>query len=332
MRRADSLRAFSCATQRNRMHQECFRQAQRACHGTALAPGDNVVYCPGFDHPNATYAWLNLGHMGVECRPVPLLADGRLDLAAVLRATDSRTRLVTVASVNFLSGMRAELGEIGHHCRRAGIFFLVDGAQSAGVLDVDVEEASIDGWCASANKGLLGPYGVGFAYCREEIARQLRPVYLSRFGVNAGHLPESEMGSPHYDLYAGARRLRSAMRIGPGSSQLPPPCANWGSSLNRPWSGAQWTSLRGLPRACGTRDSKCHGWRGATCSPIWFRLSRRARPRRPRTPRPAALLFPRRIFKTPGLDSIWASRLQHGIRRGSRLGFGDTAALISRCR
>ncbi len=82
---------------------------------TALpwAPGDNVVYCPEFDHPNATYAWLNLSRMGVECRAVPLLGDGRIDNAAVIRATDSRTRLVTVASVNFLTGMRAELGELG---------------------------------------------------------------------------------------------------------------------------------------------------------------------------------------------------------------------------
>ncbi len=152
---------------------------------TALpwSPGDNVVCSPGFDHPNAAYAWLNLGRMGVEHRPVPLLADGRIDVAAVARATDSRTRLVAESSVDYVSGIRAELGELGHHCRRAGIFFLVDGAQSTGVLEVDVQAACIDGWCAAANKGLLGPYGVGFAYCREEVARQLRPVYLSRFGV-----------------------------------------------------------------------------------------------------------------------------------------------------
>lgn len=176
---------------------------------TALpwSPGDNVVYCPGFDHPNAVYAWLNLSRMGVERRPVPLLDDGRIDIAAVLRATDSRTRLVTVSSVNFVSGIRAELGELGRHCRQAGVFFLVDGAQSTGVLEVDVEQACIDGWCASANKGLLGPYGVGFAYCREEVARQLHPVYLSRFGVDAGNLSESEMGSPKYELFAGARRF-----------------------------------------------------------------------------------------------------------------------------
>ncbi len=176
---------------------------------TALpwSPGDNVVYCPQFDHPNATYAWLNLSRMGVECRTVPLLSDGRIDVAAVLAATNARTRLVTLASVNFLSGLRAELAEIGHHCRRENIFFLVDGAQSTGVLEVDVVQSCIDGWCASANKGLLGTYGVGFAYCREEWARQLQPVYLSRFGVDAEHLPESEMSASPHTLFAGARRF-----------------------------------------------------------------------------------------------------------------------------
>jgi cysteine desulfurase / selenocysteine lyase len=169
--------------------------------------GDNLVYCPSFEHPNAAYAWLNFSRLGVELRPVPLLEDGRLDVAAIRRATDRRTRLVTVASVNFLTGMRAELGEIGRHCRAEGIFFLVDGAQSTGVLDTNVEMENIDGWCASANKGLLATYGLGFLYCRGELAAKLQPVYLSRFGVDAGELPEAEMGPADYLLYRGARRF-----------------------------------------------------------------------------------------------------------------------------
>ncbi|MGE0807580.1 MAG: aminotransferase class V-fold PLP-dependent enzyme [Burkholderiaceae bacterium] len=176
---------------------------------TALpwAPGDNAVVCTAFDHPNAAYAWLNLRRLGVELRETPLLADGSIDTARMLRAVDGRTRMVAVSSVNFLTGARAELGEIGTHCRRHGVFFLVDGAQSTGVLDLDVEAACVDGWCASANKGLLGPYGVGLLYCHEEWAATMHPCYLSRFGIDAGELPESEMGPQHYALYAGARRF-----------------------------------------------------------------------------------------------------------------------------
>jgi cysteine desulfurase / selenocysteine lyase len=169
--------------------------------------GDNLVYCPDFDHPNATFAWLNFQNLGVELRPVPLLACGALDVSGIRRAMDGKTRLVTLSSVNFLTGMRAELGEIGACCRRNGVFFLVDGAQSTGVLDVDVYADCIDGWCASANKGLLGTYGVGLTYCSEEWASRLKPMYLSRFGVDAGELPESEMGPADYKLYSGARRF-----------------------------------------------------------------------------------------------------------------------------
>ena len=169
--------------------------------------GDNLVFCPDFDHPNATFAWLNFERLGVELRPVPLLASGELDVPGIKQAVDGKTRLVTLASVNFLTGVRAELGDVGAHCRRNGVFFLVDGAQSTGVLDVDVHANHIDGWCASANKGLLGTYGVGFTYCSEEWASRLKPVYLSRFGVDAGDMPETEMGPADYKLYPGARRF-----------------------------------------------------------------------------------------------------------------------------
>ncbi len=169
--------------------------------------GDNLVYCPNFDHPNATFAWLNFQNLGVELRPVALLADGALDVAGIKSAMDRRTRLLTLSSVNFLTGMRAELGEIGACCRRNGVFFLVDGAQSTGVLDVDVQAECIDGWCTAANKGLLGTYGVGLTYCSDAWASRLKPLYLSRFGVDAGELPESEMGPADYKLYSGARRF-----------------------------------------------------------------------------------------------------------------------------
>jgi selenocysteine lyase/cysteine desulfurase len=170
-------------------------------------PGDNVVCCPDFDHPNATFTWLNLQNLGVELRTVPLLESGALDLPGIKNAMNRQTRLVTLASVNFLTGIRAELGEIGAHCRRNGVFFLVDGAQSTGVLEVDVHVNFIDGWCTAANKGLLGTYGVGLTYCSEEWALRLKPIYLSRFGVDAGELPESEMGPADYRLYPGARRF-----------------------------------------------------------------------------------------------------------------------------
>jgi cysteine desulfurase / selenocysteine lyase len=72
---------------------------------------------------------------------------------------------------------------------------------------VDVHANHIDAWCASANKGLLGTYGIGLTYCSDEWASRLKPLYLSRFGVDAGELPESEMGPADYKLYSGARRF-----------------------------------------------------------------------------------------------------------------------------
>lgn len=211
----------------------CTKNVSEGLNAVATAlpwrPGDNAVHCPGFDHPNATYAWWNLRRLGVELRPVGLLADGRLDLAALARALDRNTRMLALASVNFLTGVRAPLAEVGRLCRRRGVLLLVDGAQSTGVLDTDVRESCIDVWCASANKGLLGTYGVGFVYCRTEVAAALQPVYLSRFGVQVEDRPESEMGPQDFVLHPGARRFEVGN-------------ANWTGLLAVAASMRQWQS------------------------------------------------------------------------------------------
>ena len=66
--------------------------------------GDNVVVCPGLDHPNNVYLWYNLRRLrGIEVRTVEP-RDGRVSVEAMSSAMDERTRLVTVPSISFAPG------------------------------------------------------------------------------------------------------------------------------------------------------------------------------------------------------------------------------------
>lgn len=168
--------------------------------------GDNLVCCLEFEHPNVVYALLNLAKRGVEVRSIRMrhdMPDAR-DMAA---AMDARTRLVAISSVNFATGFRVELGQIGEACRSRGVFFLVDGAQSVGILDIDLKACQIDAFAVSANKGLLGVYGQGFLFCDQDWASRLHPAYMSRFGIRADGIPESELGPADYRMHEGARRF-----------------------------------------------------------------------------------------------------------------------------
>ena len=60
------------------------------------------------------------------------------------------------------------------------ILFLVDAAQSAGILETDVRTLGIDALAVGGQKGLLGLYGIGFLYCRRAFAERLTPVFAAK--------------------------------------------------------------------------------------------------------------------------------------------------------
>ena len=174
--------------------------------GLPWEAGDNVVVCPELEHPNNVYCWLNLRQRGIEVRTVAP-RQGHLPVDDMMHRMDGRTRAVTASTVTFAPGFRTDIDQLGRACRERGVFFLVDAAQSCGVLQTDVEASYIDGLAVSTQKGLLGLYGMGFLYCRRDWAERMQPAYLARFGVDLGKAHEAAMGSDAYRLMPAARRF-----------------------------------------------------------------------------------------------------------------------------
>jgi cysteine desulfurase/selenocysteine lyase len=174
--------------------------------GLPWEAGDNVVVCPELEHPNNVYCWLNLQQRGIEVRTVAP-RQGYLPVDDMIHRMDGRTRAVTASTVTFAPGFRTDIDRLGQACRERGVFFLVDAAQSCGVLQTDVEASYIDGLAVSTQKGLLGLYGMGFLYCRRDWAERMQPAYLARFGVDLGDAHEAAMGSDAYRLMPAARRF-----------------------------------------------------------------------------------------------------------------------------
>jgi len=168
---------------------------------------DNVVVCRELEHPNNIFPWAALQRrIGIEVRNVRARA-GRLVAEDVLAAVDARTRLVTLSEVSFAPGLRADVASIGSVTRARDIFLLVDGAQSVGIVHTDVAAAGIDGLAVATQKGLLGTYGMGFLYCRQQWAERLTPAYLARFGVDLGAAHEAARGGDDFRLMPDARRF-----------------------------------------------------------------------------------------------------------------------------
>lgn len=169
-------------------------------------PGDNVIVCADLEHPNNLYPWLNQQRRGLTVKLVPH-RDGHMPVDEMIAAMDAGTRVLTASTVTFSPGFRTDIDRLGRACRDRGVLFLVDAAQSAGVVDIDVEQSCVDALSVSTQKGLLGLYGMGFLYLRKAWADRMQPAYLARFGVDLGDVHESEGGGTRYSLLPGAHRF-----------------------------------------------------------------------------------------------------------------------------
>jgi len=138
--------------------------------------GDNLLICEK-DFPSNIYPWLNLKRKGVEIRVVPSQNE-RILLEDIELLIDSRTKLLTVSSVNFSSGFKIDLEVVGRLCKGKGILFFVDAIQSLGVIPMDVNEFKIDFLAADGHKWLLSPEGTGIFYCRKELAPRINPPLI----------------------------------------------------------------------------------------------------------------------------------------------------------
>ncbi len=146
--------------------------------GIDWQPGNNVVTAKQ-EFPSNRIVWEALRQrFGVEVR----LAD--LDQYhypedALIEHMDANTRLVSVSSIQYATGMRMDLARIGEYCRSYDVIFCVDAIQSLGAVVFDVQAIHADFVMADGHKWMLGPEGVALLYCAPRRLEQLR---LNQFG------------------------------------------------------------------------------------------------------------------------------------------------------
>ena len=114
--------------------------------------------------------WVRVARVAVEA------ATGLVDPDDVRRAIRPDTRLVALTHVSNVTGTVQPLRAIGKICREAGVPLVVDAAQSAGHLPIDVQADCIDLLAAPGHKALLGPTGTGFLYLRPGMEKLVRTV------------------------------------------------------------------------------------------------------------------------------------------------------------
>lgn len=181
-----------------------------------VSSGDHIV-TTNLEH-NSVIRPVN--HMvrdhGAEATYIPFDSAGFVDPDDIARAFRPNTRLVIINHGSNVIGTVQPIAEIGKRCRERGVLLVVDTAQSAGVIPINMKEMNIDVVAFTGHKALMGSVGIGGLCVREHVqVRQVRSGGTGVHSVNPYHLEEYpwrlEYGTPNLvgiaSLWAGQEWL-----------------------------------------------------------------------------------------------------------------------------
>jgi cysteine desulfurase/selenocysteine lyase len=172
-----------------------------AAYGLAWRPGDNIV-SSNEEFPSNRLPWESLSDQGVEFRQADLYSAATPE-EALFALVDANTRLLTVSSIQFASGLRMDLEKIGEFCQRRGILFCIDAIQSLGAVQFDVQAYHADFVMADGHKWMFGPEGLGVFYTTPEARDKLKLTQYGWHMMKDTHNYENEP----WEIHPAARRF-----------------------------------------------------------------------------------------------------------------------------
>ena len=136
--------------------------------------GDEIIVSEMEHHSNIVPWQLMAGRKGAKIVMLPIDDDGRLQIEKLDELITPKTKLIAVAHVSNVLGTINPITDIAKIAHNKGIRILVDGAQAAPHLQIDVQALNVDFYALSAHK-MYGPNGVGVLYGKKELLEQLPP-------------------------------------------------------------------------------------------------------------------------------------------------------------
>ena len=147
-----------------------------------LDRGDGIVIS-SLEHNSVTRPCETLRKAGVEVSVAEVIfGDNDATVRSFERAIKSNTKAVLCTHASNVTGEIMPIAKIGALCKQKGILFIVDAAQTAGVIPIDMQSMSIDFLCIAPHKGLYAPMGTGILIAEKEIAH---PLIEGGTGVNS---------------------------------------------------------------------------------------------------------------------------------------------------
>jgi len=178
-----------------------------------LRPGDAILLTEMEHHSNLVPWQLLARRTGARLRFVPVTGDeGRLDLDRLDELLDGRVKLFAFTHVSNTLGTINPVAELCARARARGVVTLVDAAQSAGHLPLDVQQLGCDFLAFSGHK-MAGPTGIGVLYGRHALLESLDPFHGGGEMIASVHFEESTWNKVPHKFEAGTPDIAGAVGL-----------------------------------------------------------------------------------------------------------------------
>jgi cysteine desulfurase/selenocysteine lyase len=178
-----------------------------------LAEGDEVLLTLMEHHSNLVPWQLVAAHAGARLKFVGLTPDGRLDLEDLAAKLGPRTRIVALTHVSNTLGVVNPVAEVSRLAHEAGALCLVDGAQAAPHLAVDVVDIGCDFYAFSGHK-MCGPTGIGALWGKKELLEAMPPWQGGGEMISEVQLEHSTWAAVPHKFEAGTPSVGDAVGLG----------------------------------------------------------------------------------------------------------------------
>ena len=177
-----------------------------------LEPGDEVVISI-MEHHSNIIPWQEACKKTGAKLVYAYLKDGQLDMEDLANKITEKTKFVSLAQVSNVLGCINPVKEIAKLAHQVGAYMVVDGAQSAPHMAIDVQDLDCDFFTLSGHK-MLGPTGIGVLYGKEEILNQMNPIEIGGEMIDFVYEQEATWKELPWKFEAGTPNIAGAIALG----------------------------------------------------------------------------------------------------------------------
>ncbi|OGL39074.1 MAG: hypothetical protein A3C43_03050 [Candidatus Schekmanbacteria bacterium RIFCSPHIGHO2_02_FULL_38_11] len=167
--------------------------------------GDEVIISDE-EHPAGVVPWFHLRNLyGIKVKVAKIGNNENDFLTRLEESITEKTRLICLSHVSCMTGFRLPVDKISRAMKGTKALFLVDGAQSAGQIEIDVKKLECDIYSVPGQKWLMGPEGTGALYVRKNLIDKLSCINAGYRSVKTFNFEKEEMA-----LHDSAKRFEMA--------------------------------------------------------------------------------------------------------------------------